>query len=99
LANKDDGICFACVLSRILYEQNKIELTPQIDVDAILVAMTDKYKNENITTIDGVKIDFDNDWVHLRKSNTDQLFVSITQGSITRANRWTSLQLSMKLKR
>jgi phosphomannomutase len=40
-----------CVLSRILYEQNKIELTPQIDVDAILVAMTDKYKNENITTI------------------------------------------------
>jgi phosphomannomutase len=37
--------------------KNKIELTPQIDVDAILVAMTDKYKNEDITTIDGVKID------------------------------------------
>jgi hypothetical protein len=38
--------------------KNKIELTPQIDVDAILVAMTEKYKNEDITTIDGVKIDF-----------------------------------------
>jgi phosphomannomutase len=42
-------------------------LTPQIDVDAILVAMTEKYKNED-TTIDGVKIDFANEWVHLRKS-------------------------------
>jgi phosphomannomutase len=47
--------------------------------------MTDKYKNENITTIDGVKIDFDNDWVHLRKSR-NQLFVS-HRGSITRASR------------
>jgi phosphomannomutase len=45
--------------------KNKIELTPQIDVDAILVAMTEKYKNEDSTTID-VKIDFANEWVHLR---------------------------------
>jgi phosphomannomutase len=43
-------------LSRVLHEQNKIELTPQIDVDAILVAMTEKYKNEDSTTIDGVKL-------------------------------------------
>jgi phosphomannomutase len=47
---QQETVLLLCVLSRILYEQNKIELT-QIDVDAILVAMTDKYKNENITTL------------------------------------------------
>lgn len=59
--------------------KNKIELTPQIDVDAILVAMTEKYKNEDITTIDGVKIDFENDWVHLRKSNTEPIIRIYTE--------------------
>ena len=59
--------------------KNKIELTPQIDVDAILVAMTDKYKNEDITTIDGVKIDFANEWVHLRKSNTEPIIRIYTE--------------------
>jgi phosphomannomutase len=59
--------------------KNKIELTPQIDVDAILVAMTDKYKNEDITTIDGVKIDFATEWVHLRKSNTEPIIRIYTE--------------------
>tara|TARA_R110000868_G_scaffold17200_1_gene75857 strand:- start:605 stop:1993 length:1389 start_codon:yes stop_codon:yes gene_type:complete len=59
--------------------KNKIELTPQIDVDAILVAMTDKYKNEDITTIDGVKIDFAAEWVHLRKSNTEPIIRIYTE--------------------
>ncbi len=59
--------------------KNKIELTPQIDVDAILVAMTEKYKNENITSIDGVKIDFATDWVHLRKSNTEPIIRIYTE--------------------
>jgi len=59
--------------------KNKIELTPQIDVDAILVAMTDKYKNEDITTIDGVKIDFSTEWVHLRKSNTEPIIRIYTE--------------------
>jgi phosphomannomutase len=59
--------------------KNKIELTPQIDVDAILVAMTAKYKNEDITTIDGVKIDFANEWVHLRKSNTEPIIRIYTE--------------------
>ena len=59
--------------------KNKIELTPQIDVDALLVAMTDKYKNEDITTIDGVKIDFENEWVHLRKSNTEPIIRIYTE--------------------
>jgi len=59
--------------------KNKIELTPQIDVDAILETMTEKYKNEDITTIDGVKIDFANEWVHLRKSNTEPIIRIYTE--------------------
>ena len=59
--------------------KNKIELTPQIDVDAILVAMTSKYKSEDITTIDGVKIDFAENWVHLRKSNTEPIIRIYTE--------------------
>ena len=59
--------------------KNKIELTPQIDVDAILEAMTDKYKSEQITTIDGVKIDFAENWVHLRKSNTEPIIRIYTE--------------------
>lgn len=53
--------------------KNKIELTPEIDVDEVLVQMTRKYSNENINTIDGVKIDFPTEWVHLRKSNTEPI--------------------------
>lgn len=61
--------------------KNKIELTPQIDVDAILVAMTEKYRSENITTIDGVKIDFAENWVHLRKSNTEPIIRIYTEAA------------------
>jgi phosphomannomutase len=43
--------------------KNKIELTPQIDVDAVMKTIADKYKTENISTIDGVKIDFPTEWV------------------------------------
>jgi phosphomannomutase len=53
--------------------KNKIQLTPQIDVDDILLKMKEKYKNERVNDIDGVKIDFDNEWVHLRKSNTEPI--------------------------
>lgn len=53
--------------------KNKIELTPQINVDAILLAIQEKYKDEQITTIDGLKIDFKEGWVHLRKSNTEPI--------------------------
>ena len=53
--------------------KNKIELTPSIDVDAILEAMKEKYAHEKVTDIDGVKIDFDDSWVHLRKSNTEPI--------------------------
>ncbi|HPF52686.1 MAG TPA: phosphoglucosamine mutase [Draconibacterium sp.] len=53
--------------------KNKIELTPEIDVDGILVKMKDKYSHEQVTDIDGVKIDFTDSWIHLRKSNTEPI--------------------------
>ena len=53
--------------------KNKIELTPEIDVDTILEKMATTYKNERVNTIDGVKIDFEQEWVHLRKSNTEPI--------------------------
>ena len=51
--------------------KNKIELSPGIDVDKILALMKDKYKHQPVNDIDGVKIEFENEWVHLRKSNTE----------------------------
>ena len=53
--------------------KHKIELTPDIDVDAILQAMKERFAHEQITDIDGVKIDFTDSWVHLRKSNTEPI--------------------------
>lgn len=53
--------------------KNKIQLTPEIDVDAILASVKSKFSNETITDIDGVKIDFADSWVHLRKSNTEPI--------------------------
>jgi len=53
--------------------KNKVQLTPDINVDAILGAMKERYKSEKITDIDGVKIDFPESWVHLRKSNTEPI--------------------------
>lgn len=53
--------------------KNKIELTPEINVDAILEAVKRKFENEEVNDIDGVKIDFMDSWVHLRKSNTEPI--------------------------
>lgn len=53
--------------------KNKIELTPDIDVDGVLVKVKEKYAAEQVTDIDGVKIDFADSWVHLRKSNTEPI--------------------------
>lgn len=53
--------------------KNKIELTPDINVDAVLATMKEKYSSEKVTDIDGVKIDFPEQWVHLRKSNTEPI--------------------------
>ncbi len=53
--------------------KNKIELTPEIDVDKVLVEVKNKYAKQPVNTIDGVKIEFDKEWVHLRKSNTEPI--------------------------
>jgi len=59
--------------------KNKIELTPEIDVDLILEKMTAQYAQEEISTIDGVKIDFAEEWAHLRKSNTEPIIRIYTE--------------------
>ena len=53
--------------------KNRIDLTPETDVDAILEKVKDMYKDEEVNDIDGVKIDFPDKWVHLRKSNTEPI--------------------------
>ncbi len=59
--------------------KNKIQLTPKINVDEILSTMAEKYKNEDVNTIDGVKIDFAEEWIHLRKSNTEPIIRIYTE--------------------
>ena len=59
--------------------KKKIQLTPQLDVDAILKTMEANYSHETLTTIDGVKIDFAESWVHLRKSNTEPIIRIYTE--------------------
>jgi phosphomannomutase len=60
---------------RYFISKNKIELTAGINVDKLLAAMQEKYKSEQVNSIDGVKIDFEKEkeWVHLRKSNTEPI--------------------------
>ena len=68
--------------------KNKIQLTPDIDVDAILKAVKERYKSEKITDIDGVKIDFADCWVHLRKSNTEPIIRIYSEAhTIEQANK------------
>ncbi|WP_290534952.1 phosphoglucosamine mutase [Alistipes sp.] len=59
--------------------KNRIELTPEIDVDKVLREVKTRYANENVNDIDGVKIDFENNWVHLRKSNTEPIIRVYTE--------------------
>ncbi|MFL2571092.1 MAG: phosphoglucosamine mutase [Parvicellaceae bacterium] len=58
---------------KYIISKNKIQLTPDIDVDLILKKMEEKYSDHPINTIDGVKIEIGNEWVHLRKSNTEPI--------------------------
>lgn len=59
--------------------KNKIQLTPEINVDKILETIAIKYTNEDVNTIDGVKIDFAEQWIHLRKSNTEPIIRIYTE--------------------
>ncbi|WP_333876008.1 phosphoglucosamine mutase [Flavobacterium sp.] len=82
--------------------KNKIELTPQIDVDAILAAMTEKYKSDSSTsslsTIDGVKVDFASEWVHLRKSNTEPIIRIYTEAPTQEAADMLAVRIVNEIK-
>ena len=66
---------FRYSMSLFIYNiyKKKIELTKEVDVNKILEGVQKKYKNQPINTIDGVKIEFDYSWVHLRRSNTEPI--------------------------
>lgn len=67
--------------------KNKIELTPDIDVDAVLEAIKQKYSKQPINAIDGVKIEFEKEWLHLRKSNTEPIIRIYSESdSMTKAD-------------
>ena len=59
--------------------KNRIDLTPGTNPDTVLEKIKDKYQGDNVTTIDGVKIDFPDKWVHLRKSNTEPIIRVYTE--------------------
>ena len=65
--------------------KNRIDLTPSTDVDAILVKVKEMYSNERVNDIDGVKIDFPDKWVHLRKSNTEPIIRVYSEASTIEA--------------
>ena len=66
--------------------KNKIELTPEIDVDDILMKIKEKYRDQQVNDVDGIRIDFDKEWVHLRKSNTEPIIrIYSESGSADRA--------------
>jgi len=67
-------------LPQYFMSKNKITLTPELDIDGLLAAMQAKYAHENHSTIDGLKIDFANEWVHLRKSNTEPIIRVYSEG-------------------
>ena len=59
--------------------KSKIELTETLDLDKIIAGIKEKYKKQNLITIDGLKIEFENEWVHLRKSNTESIIRIYTE--------------------
>ncbi len=61
--------------------KNKITLTPEMDIDALLLKVEEKYKKQPYSTIDGLKIEFDKEWVHLRRSNTEPIIRIYSEGN------------------
>lgn len=82
----------SCSMLRASYpdyyiSKNKIELTPEINVDEVLEGVKKKYAAQPVNTIDGVKIEFNKEWVHLRKSNTEPIIRIYSESeSITTAD-------------
>ena len=61
--------------------KNKIQLTPEINLDRLFEGLKEKYKGEELNTIDGLKIEFESDWIHLRKSNTEPIIRVYTEST------------------
>ncbi|MCL7987814.1 phosphoglucosamine mutase [Sphingobacterium sp. lm-10] len=68
-------------LPQYYMSKNKITLTPGLDIDGLLANMQEKYAHETHSTIDGLKIDFEQEWVHLRKSNTEPIIRIYSEGA------------------
>src|SRR5690606_14647117 len=67
--------------------KNKIELSPEMNLDSVFTAIKERYKNQPINEEDGLKIEFDTDWVHLRSSNTEPIIrVYAESNSTTKAD-------------
>jgi phosphomannomutase len=78
--------------------KNKIELTPEIDVDKLLIKMKEVYASEKINDVDGVKIDFEEGWVHLRKSNTEPIIRIYAEGATTESANNLAQSVITKIK-
>ncbi|SHF40831.1 phosphomannomutase [Mariniphaga anaerophila] len=78
--------------------KNKIQLTPEINVDGLLLQMKEKYANEQVNDIDGVKIDFADSWVHLRKSNTEPIIRIYSEAKSPEAANQLALRIIDEIK-
>ncbi len=75
--------------------KNKITLTPEMDINALLLEVEKRYKNQPLSTIDGLKIEFDKQWVHLRRSNTEPIIRIYSEASSeTAANNLAQKMIS-----
>jgi phosphomannomutase len=88
----------SCSLLRSMYpnysiSKNKIELRPDLDIDKVLKSIKEKYKKYPCNTVDGLKIEFDGEWVHLRRSNTEPIIRVIAES----AHRTTADNLARKI--
>jgi len=88
----------SCSMLRAQYpnyhiSKNKIELSPDLNVDKVLIGIQDKYKKHIADTRDGIKLEFDKDWIHLRRSNTEPIIRIIAEGD----SRTTADNLAEKL--
>lgn len=72
-------------LPQYFMSKNKITLTPDLDIDRLLAKMQEKYAHEDHSVVDGLKIDFENEWVHLRKSNTEPIIRVYSEGPTVEA--------------
>ncbi len=82
---KQKPSAYRASLPQYYMSKNKITLTPELDIDALLSQMQEKYAHETHSTIDGLKIDFEHEWVHLRKSNTEPIIRIYSEGKTPEA--------------